>query len=324
MRDILLDPEIIEGLLDPTDPQPLRLFKDCVRIVRSDPSSRLQPFLAKSIWTRSLPPRTFVHLQKSVGSLLPVLDELVRANPQHPRRARLATMPATIPVAWEQSLFEATPCDPTLRWRSATVLVPQARAGWGPRGAVNVLGLAATTLRELVSIEHAETDRHFFSDVNPWLLGNSVAAARQSMVGRQRFHMLPIPPEIENTPHGSCLLNTSLLTADGDWVQAHEQSRRLGWIRGEPPNERAFYVPSGDWTALTVSRESWRANTAFPRGQKDAIGGPLAGFLDFQNQVWWWDVEEHHWDVQDADPRKPADYITVSHTGRVLGRTRES
>jgi len=85
------------------------------------------------------------------------------------------------------------------------------------------------------------------------------------------------------------------------------------------PDHR-FYLPEIVWDPQQIPQDVWRRHAAFPSGTKSIKGRKLNGPLDRVGQVWAYDLEENHWDVQDPDEKKLASYDVVSHDGRYIRR----
>ena len=138
--------------------------------------------------------------------------------------------------------------------------------------------------------EDYRAHKYALADVDPWDLRRkhpAIAGGRLNYPAR-----LPKPPELEAIkPHN---LQSEI-----------DEARKRSWRRGG----RFYYIPPGIWEFTQVNQKhEWRSG-AFPVDRARNGRGP--GPLDYLGQIWDWDEQERHWDVQLTD----GTYLRITHEG---------
>ena len=78
---------------------------------------------------------------------------------------------------------------------------------------------------------------------------------------------------------------------------------------------RYWYIPPIGWQYNTIDKPTWRRG-AFPeRATQNPKRMGKRGPVDYRNQIWLWDMEEGHWDVQLED----GTHLRINHEGVCLG-----
>jgi hypothetical protein len=132
--------------------------------------------------------------------------------------------------------------------------------------------------------------KHALADLDPW----DLRRIHPSMADRRVDHpcRLAKPPELEGLPLYK--LNSEIDVARG-----------RGWQR----HDRFYYIPPGHWRLTQVQgKAEWRAGV-FPTDR--AANGRGPGPIDYLGQVWDWDENERHWDVQ----LRNGTYKRITHEG---------
>ena len=146
--------------------------------------------------------------------------------------------------------------------------------------------------RTLASLQKYEEHPYATCDIDPWRhLENLYPPTRNTHDNKPCW--LPRPAILDKAPFEE--LSDRLVEA-----------RRLGWYL----NEKYFYIPPDDCRLEDVERSTWRNGYAFPRVKITGWKGPCP--IDYKGQVWCWDMNERHWDVQ-LNP-----HIRINHVGLKL------
>lgn len=306
-RKLILDPWVLEGIFASFDADRLDLIRRFSEEIARDPTSEPVAVLNADFHDRfhSSAPRSTKKL------MLRWLSRMVRES-KGPDQATVLPMPSDVSDAWKESLFEACAPDECESWRSATLIVPAARAHqWPSSNTTAILGLAGPADRGIARLEVLDEHPDYRHDVNPWLFRACANKKMASMVSSSSHPCrLPVPPEL--LPDGKHQDEPNILGYPLDqWDAQLAKARNSGWLRAG----YAYFIPPSAWTGPRVPRAQWRKRGVFPTGTKCTVKGIKSGPIDYAGQVWWWDVQEHHWDVQDADPQKPSAYVTIAETG---------
>jgi hypothetical protein len=145
----------------------------------------------------------------------------------------------------------------------------------------------------VASFDAYDSHRHAQADFDPWDLQRCHPS---TAIGHASYPCnLPKPPIVRGADLPD--LETKL-----------DVARAAGW----QIQDRRSFIPPPDWRPADVNKADWREGHIFPKAELNG----RSGYRDYLNNVWTWDPNERHWDVQLA--AGGGAYVRVSHTGHVL------
>jgi hypothetical protein len=157
--------------------------------------------------------------------------------------------------------------------------------------------------RVLVTLEEYALHQFAVPDLDPW---HALKFLNAPSPGARNNHpcILPRPP---------CLAVVELTDLPSKLAEA----ARAGWAI----DDRYYFVPPVDYHPQFVEKRPWREGRAFEHATtpQPRNGRRRKGPLDHFGQIWAWDVDERHWDVQ----LRNGGYMRISHDGRWLRRVDE-
>lgn len=205
---------------------------------------------------------------------------------------------------WKRALRDEL--EDYINWRSPQIVVPEKRRSVWPNVdeiAIQYEGQSglATEQRVLVSLgsEYYETHPFAVPDVDPWRHLEWLHRPSPETRDEGKPCRLPRPPILKG------VLLEQLAT------RLHEASQQ-GWMVGG----RYFFIPPNSFQPEQVAKHTWRKGQAFQREMTKNGRGPERGPgpIDYIGQIWVWDNNERHWDVQLLD----GGYVRVNHEGLLL------
>lgn len=194
---------------------------------------------------------------------------------------------------WKSALNDEL-IDPE-NWRNPQIIFPEKRrVAWPNTNEVTISCVSSQheVLRVLASLENYGSHPLATGDIDPWRHLEHLCPPAHGTHGDKPC-WLPRPPILDKVSFGQ--LSERLVEA-----------RRLGWL----VDEKYFYIPPADYQLEEISQKNWRAGYAFPRKRIKGWKGPCP--IDYKGQVWCWDMNERHWDVQ-LNP-----HIRINHVGLKL------
>lgn len=206
-----------------------------------------------------------------------------------------ATPQPTPPLSdfWKSALNDEL--DVPENWRNPQIIFPEKRRAVWPNAREVAIACPSSTsevLRVLASLNNYDAHPLANGDTDPWHHFEHLWPPAHGVNGDKPC-WLPRPPTLEKVPIEQ--LSERLVEA-----------RKSGWY----VDGKYFYIPSDDHKLEEVSQKDWRSGYAFPRKKPKGWKGPCP--IDYKGQVWCWDKNERHWDVQ-LNP-----HISINHLGYKL------
>ncbi|HUX65647.1 MAG TPA: hypothetical protein VMV42_00735 [archaeon] len=194
---------------------------------------------------------------------------------------------------WKHALRDEL--DHLENWRNPQILFPEKRRSVWPTDEVSIKcdDRDVEVSRVVASLEEYESHKYAVPDNDPW---SHLWWLHRPTQDVDDIHpcRLPRPPVLESVIIEN--LNDMLPVA-----------RSIGW----KVNDRYYFVPPESFKA-EIEKSKWRRGEGFEQKKKHGWKGP--SLVDYQGQIWCWDLAERHWDVQ----LKKGNYIRISHDGRQL------
>jgi hypothetical protein len=194
-------------------------------------------------------------------------------------------------------------------WRTPQIIIQKERLNLWKN---SIVGQRRTT-EALLRLEHAAEehrrviailgsyDDHLYacSDRIPWDLQRRRVPDPTAPERLQRPCTLPMPPSLKK-------------------VRFEDIRPEVEKIRNWEINGKYYYLPRADWRPNDIGKQAWREGHTFPHQACPHCGKKWA--VDRYSQIWCWDENERHWDVQ----LRGKYYWSISYDGTFLKSKRKS